>query len=88
MKIVAVTGGGQGIGRAIAWHFARKCYAASITDSDREAGLEALETMKEMGVEALFMLADVSKPPDVTRWMNATVRELAVPTCWSTMPAS
>ena len=34
MKVIAITGGGQGIGRGIAYHFARLGYGVSITDSD------------------------------------------------------
>jgi len=70
MKVVAVTGGGAGIGRAIAWHFARAGYAVSITDHDRQAGREALEVMREAGVAALFVPGDVSKPGDVKRWLT------------------
>ena len=38
MKVIAITGGGAGIGRGIAWHFARAGYAVSITDRDRAGG--------------------------------------------------
>ena len=79
MRIVASTGGGAGIGRAIAWHFARAGYAVSITDRDRQAGGEALEVMREAGVEALFMPGDVSKPADVKHWLAATKAKLGVP---------
>jgi len=79
MKVVAVTGGGAGIGRAIAWHFARAGYAVSITDHDRQAGREALEVMREAGVAALFVPGDVSKPADVKRWLTQTKAKLGVP---------
>lgn len=79
MKIIAITGGGAGIGRAIAWHFARAGYAVSITDRDGQAGREALEVMREAGVAALFVPGDVSKPADVTRWLARTKAELGVP---------
>lgn len=79
MKIVAITGGGQGIGRAIAWHFAQLGYGVAITDSDRQAGLEALAHMRDMGANALFMPGDVSKPADVARWMKAIRKELGCP---------
>ena len=79
MKIIAITGGGQGIGRAIAYHFAAAGYAVSITDSDRLAGQESLGAMIRMGATALFVRADVSKPADVTRWVARTVADLGVP---------
>ena len=79
MKIVAITGGGAGIGRGVAWHFARLGYAVSITDRDRQAGKEALQVMREAGTKAIFVPGDVSKPSDVTRWLNETRAKLGVP---------
>src|SRR5512147_2371557 len=79
MKIIAITGGGAGIGRGIAWHFARAGWAVSITDTDRQAGKEALEVMREAGVECLFTPGDISKPADVTRWLARTKSALGVP---------
>ncbi|NMC73740.1 MAG: oxidoreductase, partial [Geobacteraceae bacterium] len=38
MKIAAVSGGGQGIGRAVALHLGRAGYGVSIADTHREAG--------------------------------------------------
>lgn len=79
MKIVAITGGGAGIGRGIAWHFARAGYGVSITDTDRQAGRESLEVMREAGVEAIFVPGDVSKPADVNRWLTRTSSKLGCP---------
>ncbi|MEY4706953.1 MAG: hypothetical protein RJB58_676 [Pseudomonadota bacterium] len=79
MKIIAITGGGAGIGRGIAWHFARLGYGVSILDADRQAGKEALQEMLEAGAKALLSVGDVSKPADVTRWLNATKSKLGVP---------
>jgi NAD(P)-dependent dehydrogenase (short-subunit alcohol dehydrogenase family) len=79
VKIVAITGGGAGIGRGVAWHFARLGYAVSITDRDRQAGKEALQVMREAGTKAIFVPGDVSKPSDVTRWLNETRAKLGIP---------
>jgi NAD(P)-dependent dehydrogenase (short-subunit alcohol dehydrogenase family) len=79
MKIIAITGGGQGIGRGIAYHFARLGYAVSITDSDAEAGREAVAAMREMGAETFFLRGDVSKPAHVTRWLAETGKRLGTP---------
>jgi NAD(P)-dependent dehydrogenase (short-subunit alcohol dehydrogenase family) len=40
LKVVAISGGGQGIGRAVALHCAKADYGVSIADTDREAGQE------------------------------------------------
>ena len=79
MKIIAITGGGAGIGRGIAWHFARKGWAVSILERDHQAAREALEVMREAGVEALAVRGDVSRPADVNRWLAQTRAKLGVP---------
>jgi NAD(P)-dependent dehydrogenase (short-subunit alcohol dehydrogenase family) len=79
MRIIAITGGDQGIGRALAWHFADAGYIVAITDKDRAAGREALQGIKERSTDGLFLAGDVSKPAHVARWMNSVVKKFAVP---------
>jgi NAD(P)-dependent dehydrogenase (short-subunit alcohol dehydrogenase family) len=79
MRVIAITGGGQGIGRALAWHFADAGYIVAITDKDRVAGREALAGIKERGTDGLFLAGDVSKSAHVARWMNSVVNTFAVP---------
>lgn len=76
MKTVAVTGGGQGIGRAIALQFAKAGYAVSIADVDEEAGLECRDRLHGLGAEPLFERIDVSQWRDVERWVRKTVDQL------------
>lgn len=79
MKVMAVSGGGQGIGRAIAYYFSRAGYAVSIADMDEEAGREALQTLKEWGGRGIFVRTDVSGPEDVKKWVDLTARDLGCP---------
>jgi len=79
VKVLAVTGGAQGIGRAIAYHFARAGYTVSIADIEEDAGMETLQKLKEMGGKAIFVLTDISQSWAVTEWMEQTVRSLACP---------
>src|SRR5262245_8565160 len=79
VKVLAVTGGGQGIGRAIAYHFARAGYWVSLADPDARAGREAVLQIEALGGKALFAAVDVAKPADVARWMWQTVRVLGCP---------
>jgi NAD(P)-dependent dehydrogenase (short-subunit alcohol dehydrogenase family) len=79
VRVIAVTGGGQGIGRATALYFARAAYAVSIADVDEEAGAEALRKIKELGAQGIFSLTDVSHPETVKEWMEMTSRDLACP---------
>jgi NAD(P)-dependent dehydrogenase (short-subunit alcohol dehydrogenase family) len=76
---MAVTGGAQGIGRAIAFAFACKGYAVSIADPAEDAGAEAVEMMIRDGGQALHECVDIGKTADITRWMTRTVAEFAAP---------
>jgi NAD(P)-dependent dehydrogenase (short-subunit alcohol dehydrogenase family) len=79
LKIVAITGGAQGIGRGIAYHFAKAGYAVSLADPDREAGAEALEKLQELGAKAVFVPTDVAQKDEVERWVEQTVEGLGCP---------
>ncbi len=79
MKLMAVTGGGQGIGRAIAFCFARAGYAVSIADMDKEAGIEAIEKVKELGAQGILIRTDVSEEEDVRKWIGSTTEKFGCP---------
>ena len=79
MKVVAITGGGQGIGRAIAYRFAEAGYAVSIADPDAQAGREAAAALAERRLKSLFVRTDVGRDGDIRRWVARTVKELGVP---------
>lgn len=75
MKVAAITGGAQGIGRAIAYRLAAAGFAISIVDPDEEAGREALATLHGRGARAAFRRADVAEVADVEAWLRQTVSE-------------
>lgn len=79
MKVVAVTGGAQGIGRGIALAFADAGYAVSLADPDEAAGREALAKVEERGARGLFVRTDVAEENDVRRWIDTTEQELGCP---------
>jgi len=79
MKVLAVTGGSQGIGRAVAFHFAKAGYAVSIADIEEDAGGEALQKVNEFGAKGIFVRTDISRKEEVKRWMELTSRNLACP---------
>lgn len=79
MKVVAITGGAQGIGRGIAFRFADAGYAVSIADPDAEAGAEAVAKVVERGASGLFMQTDVADEIQVNRWIDRTLDELGCP---------
>lgn len=76
MKVAAVTGGGQGIGRATALAFAHAGYAVSIADPAADAGGEVADMIRRGGGTALFVRTDVAAADDVTQWMQRTADEL------------
>jgi NAD(P)-dependent dehydrogenase (short-subunit alcohol dehydrogenase family) len=79
MKVVAVTGGAQGIGRAIALRFAAAGYAVSITDPDDKAGVEAAAKIEQAGAKGIYVPADVSQAEQIERWIEQTVNQLGCP---------
>ena len=79
MKVVAVTGGGQGIGRATAYRFAAAGYAVSIADPDGAAGREVVAEIEKRRGMALFVRSDVAREADVKRWLAQTVRAFGCP---------
>jgi NAD(P)-dependent dehydrogenase (short-subunit alcohol dehydrogenase family) len=79
VKVVAVTGGAQGIGRAIALRFAAAGYAVSITDPDDKAGVEAAAKIEQAGAQGLYVPADVSQAEQIERWIEQTIEQLGCP---------
>lgn len=70
-----VTGGGRGIGEAIAGRLAEAGVNVAVVDLNiNDAGTVA-ERLKERGVRAIPVAADVSKAADVGRVLETVIRE-------------
>lgn len=69
-----VTGGGMGIGRAIAVRLAEAGAAVMITDIDLDAATSVAQRIKEKGGKAEAIKADASSPADATKVAESTVK--------------
>jgi len=71
-----VTGGGRGIGKAIALRFAREGADIAIIDVDREAAEATGSEVRELGCRALVEAADVSDLDTVEAAIEQVVEQL------------
>ena len=72
-RVVLITGGLTGIGRAAAVAFAKKGAKVVVAGRRDEAGKALVEELRAFGSEAEFINADVRKEDDVRNMVNKTV---------------
>ncbi len=72
-KTVIITGGGSGFGREVALKLAKKGTNVSVVDISKEHGEETVRLCKELGCDAIFIQADVSKVEEVKSYVSQTI---------------
>ena len=72
-SVALITGGGKGIGEAVAKHFVRQGAKVAIVDMVQEDIDRVVAEIKAMGGEAIGVQADVSSEADTARFIEATV---------------
>lgn len=74
-KVAIVTGGSMGLGRSAALRLAEEGVNISVVDVNEEAGEETVKLVKEIGPDAIFVQADVSKAAEVKKYVDETVEK-------------
>ena len=72
-KVAIITGAGSGLGQAVAIRLAKEKINIVAVDINEEGGQETVEMVKQSGVDAMFIKADVSKAEDVKNYVDQTV---------------
>ena len=72
-KVAFVSGGGSGIGRAVAEAYAREGAKVVVSDVNVEHGEETVKLVKDAGGEAFFIKGDSSSATDNKRLVEETV---------------
>ena len=71
-KVAIVTGAGQGIGEAAALKMAAEGAKLVVSDVNEQTGESVARRIRDLGGEAIFLRADVSRVDDVKALMAAT----------------
>ena len=72
-KVVLVTGGGSGLGRAAVLLLADAGARVAVADLDEAMGAETVAKVREAGGEAEFVLTDVTREADVAALVSRVV---------------
>ncbi|GAG12685.1 unnamed protein product, partial [marine sediment metagenome] len=73
-RVVLVTGGGSGIGRAVSVRLAAEGADVTVADINEQTSQETCRQVEAAGSRAQFVLADVTRAADCERMVAETVR--------------
>ena len=74
-KVAIVSGGGSGIGKAIAILYAQEGASVVVADVDEQGGNAVVAEIKSKGGRGIFIKVDTSKPEDNERAVQQTLKE-------------
>ncbi|RSD28981.1 SDR family NAD(P)-dependent oxidoreductase [Mesobacillus subterraneus] len=72
-KVAVITGGGSGLGQSTALRLAKEGVNIPVVDVNEEGGNGTVTMLKEAGVDAIFIKADVSNHAEVKNYVDKTV---------------
>ncbi len=81
-KVALVTGGGNGIGRAVSTGFAKYGAKVVVVDRDPDGGEGTAGIIRQQGGEALFFRADVTRSADVQAYVKAALQKYGAIDCF------
>lgn len=73
VQTAVITGAGSGMGRAASLKLAEAGMNLVLVDFNEKSGAETLELVKDKGVEAIFVQANVAVSADVQNYVNKAV---------------
>lgn len=76
-RVALVTGGGSGIGRAVALAFAERGAAVAVCDVDEAGGEETVRLVEEKGSVGFFQVVDVTDSTAVDEFVTAVYDKFA-----------
>jgi len=74
-KVAAITGGTEGIGRATAFRFAGEGANVAICARRADVLEQTATELRKTGAEVVALPADVSRPADIERFMDAIIKK-------------
>jgi len=74
-KVVVVTGGASGIGRACVQEFTERNAAVAVVDRDQQMGNRTVQDVQARGGKAAFFAADVSRGSEVEQLIHRIVAQ-------------
>src|SRR3954453_13422282 len=81
-KVALITGGGNGIGRAVCLGFAQRGAKVVVVDRDQAAGEATVGILKQKGGDAIFAPADVTKSDDVRNYVKRALDSYGAIDCF------
>ncbi len=75
-KVVLITGGTRGIGFATAKRFGKEGYIVAVNGVNKDNGVLKEKELKDLGYEAFYFYADVTKENEVDAMMDEVVKKL------------
>lgn len=73
-KVIVITGGSSGIGKATALLFAKKGAKVGIASRRKKEAEKTIKEIQDLGTEGLFVQTDVTKENEVENFINETVQ--------------